>query len=796
MVVLSALLVLAGNTRAKRNAIIEIPPDSPRIVITAPTQPPAQAAARELQLHLGLILGKEPPLSDDSGAAPDGYPFWIGRCPVDDDTPPAAEEGRWAITPDGAYFYGDDRGCFHAVLDFLETQLGVRWIKPGDIAFTPQSPLHLALGRGGWAPAFRERYLWPLWTGEALATCREAQEFEWPEADRQARAADTRAWLARQRANRFISWDTRHAFTEWWARYGAEHPEYFALTAAGRRAPTTGALDADNAAARATRQDTQLCVNNPEVIEQILASVRARAARPFNINIANNDSFNTWCRCPGCRALDVLAPTGSCPVLTDRYLDFANRTAREARRMAPDLKVHTLAYNETATPPLRERLDPNLLITYVPTDFRLEKLQAELDGWIRAGAQVLRFRPNLHHYWFCGGLPLGCEQHLYDMIRLVAAYPQVVGFNFDALMHQWALTGFSDYVLTKTISDPSRSFDYWEAHYLAAFGAGAPDVRAYFRHYRRIWAERILPDYEAILERGRSFNLARGIAMAPGTYYTEADFDATDGHLVQALARGLNPAEQARVRDLQLANEQARHIVRIGTAASGTLRTEAVRALLEFRRAHRDWRGAVLPWLVCREGRWGDLTGMRLAAAQADYDLPILDTPLFWRFRPDPEEVGIREEWFRISPGGLKDWDLMATHIYWETAKSTRLPYPSDELKEQMADYDGLAWYAQVLAVPPEWRDRQVFVFFGAVDESCRVYANGRLAGERRYQQSGDESTPFAVDITSQMDWTRPGQTRVAVQVEDRSGAGGIWRQVFLVSRQRMPATDTQLERP
>ncbi|MCI8837961.1 MAG: glycoside hydrolase family 2 [Hungatella sp.] len=56
--------------------------------------------------------------------------------------------------------------------------------------------------------------------------------------------------------------------------------------------------------------------------------------------------------------------------------------------------------------------------------------------------------------------------------------------------------------------------------------------------------------------------------------------------------------------------------------------------------------------------------------------------------------------------------------------------------------------YERSFRVPESWRDREILLNFGAVDYSCRVFVNGRMAGEH----SGGQ-TPFSLDITGLLNW-------------------------------------------
>ena len=106
-------------------------------------------------------------------------------------------------------------------------------------------------------------------------------------------------------------------------------------------------------------------------------------------------------------------------------------------------------------------------------------------------------------------------------------------------------------------------------------------------------------------------------------------------------------------------------------------------------------------------------------------------------------------------------------------------------MKKILITYDGVAWYANALAVPAAWKDRQVFLLFGAVDESCKVFVNGKLVHTRLFSKNGDEAKSFAVDITSAIDWKRPEKTLVHVMVIDEMGQGGIWQRVYLASKKK-----------
>jgi hypothetical protein len=80
--------------------------------------------------------------------------------------------------------------------------------------------------------------------------------------------------------------------------------------------------------------------------------------------------------------------------------------------------------------------------------------------------------------------------------------------------------------------------------------------------------------------------------------------------------------------------------------------------------------------------------------------------------------------------------------------------------------------------VDEKLKEGEIYLLFGAVDESCIVYINGKETGRHLFQKEDDWKTPFSIRIDGNL---VPGARQlVVVRVEDKLGAGGIWRPVWL----------------
>lgn len=114
------------------------------------------------------------------------------------------------------------------------------------------------------------------------------------------------------------------------AKYGAEHPEFYAMLADGSRPQTP--------------ERFQLCLTNPDLLEVAVESVRQALKenpRARIISISQNDWFGN-CQCEKCLAADREegSPAGT-------LLRFVNAIAERLEPEFPEVVFDTLAYNYT-----------------------------------------------------------------------------------------------------------------------------------------------------------------------------------------------------------------------------------------------------------------------------------------------------------------------------------------------------------------------------------------------------------------------------------------------------------------
>ena len=120
-------------------------------------------------------------------------------------------------------------------------------------------------------------------------------------------------------------------------------------------------------------------------------------------------------------------------------------------------------------------------------------------------------------------------------------------------------------------------------------------------------------------------------------------------------------------------------------------------------------------------------------------------------------------------------------------AKQINVPFPWGSLLSGVKDMADIAWYKREITIPPEWKNKRVFLTIGASDWQTTVWLDGRLLGTH---QGG--YTPFSFELPE----VKYGQVqKLVVRADDKrrdftlygkqgyGNARGIWQTVYLEAR-------------
>ena len=271
-----------------------------------------------------------------------------------------------------------------------------------------------------------------------------------------------------------------------------------------------------------------------------------------------------------------------------------------------------------------------MILGLVPVVFGKEALARYLKDWKRAGMTDFVYRPNRHYYYRVRNLPLGCDEHFFDICRMMIC-AGAIGFNYDSPnatgLFEWEV----DYMVAHAMRDPSKPFSHWMRQYAEAFGSAADDVSAYYSYWREnVWKKRIGPDVEKLTLASHVYDFAKGVMADVPSYYREEDFTAAGAFLKNALARAdLGTTERALVKKLAIANRNAQLTFRAIRDKGKS--TAALDELVAFR---RQYGFKLCPW---EEIGRGDACGM-LARPEASAD------PVENQYTPTPDPIWAKWE--------------------------------------------------------------------------------------------------------------------------------------------------------
>lgn len=770
------LLALSLCSMLLGGAAVVVTPEKAEIVVPQNASATVRFAAMELQDHLKMVTEKKIPIVSRKSQ---GKYHFIFEKPANVKLKP--EEGVWEVTPRYSRFYGDSEpgikanasvfryrrtGDLTAVYDFLEKQLKFLFLAPGPLgtSYEKAKVLKLETGKNSWEPGRLKkrglRFSTPKYQ-EVQKDCF-FPEFYRKNAKKYLADQDfyTRRWLKQMRMGGNVHYTYGHAFTTWWKRYGKTHPEYFALVN-GKRAPRNP-----------KRPDTiKMCPSNRAFINQIVSNWKKRTPRPQMINVCEND-WGGYCECKECRALDAPAAPGEKwdRNLTDRYLYLANEVLKEARKTDPKVRVSFYAYSVYRYPPKKFRVAPGIVIGFVPHMMTLQKSDEMYKAWRKMGADEMFQRPNDQH--INTGLPMGIEEILFNHFQ-VGFKNGMVGTDYDSLHGFWGTTGIADYILARAHVYPKRTFEEHLNEYCSAFGAAAPEVKAYYAYFRNeVWAKRLFPQREEIGRKGKYGNFRRGLMWDLAKYYFEKDFDVTDALLKKGLKKSLTPSQRALLEHQLRVNTHAR-LTYYALSSSGAKKLQAAKKLHRFR--EENWEKINMNWftLFRLEANFGDTTGGRVAEKLRNYaDGKYMS--LHWYLTVDPDKKGDREKWYLKRPK-----TALTSRVRIDSGWENPGKAASASFKSYIKNYDGDGWYSLSFNVPAAWKGKQVWLLFSGVDESAWVYCNGKLCGSR-VSKGGDEwKMPFDIRIDEQIDWNRKNQ-QLTVKVRDVGGQGGIYRPVMI----------------
>lgn len=147
----------------------------------------------------------------------------------------------------------------------------------------------------------------------------------------------------------------------------------------------------------------------------------------------------------------------------------------------------------------------------------------------------------------------------------------------------------------------------------------------------------------------------------------------------------------------------------------------------------------------------------------------------------------------------IKKWDQIKVPSNWELEGFdfpiyTNVQYPHENTPPNIQDhYNPVGSYKRTFTIPRSWKEKEVYLHFGAVSSAFYVWVNEQQVG-----YSEDSKTPAEFNITS---YLKKGKNTLAVEVyrwsdasylegQDKWRLSGITRDVYLLARHQQHIED------
>ncbi|OQA00931.1 MAG: hypothetical protein BWY71_00563 [Planctomycetes bacterium ADurb.Bin412] len=310
-----------------------------QIVVDAAASASEVYAAEELQSHFKACTGVTLPISRELPGAEQamivvGFGAATGRLGLPETDGHLAEQACIIKTVEGHLVIAGTRaaGTLHGVHRFLEEVLGVRWYTPDVTKTPPHRNLVVPDMDRVVEPSFLFRQCYCAGPGGDAGF---GLRLGYNAGEGTAEDPQGQQYAFYRTCHSYFLYVSPEEFFD-------AHPEYFSEIGGQR-----------------IREETQLCLSNPEVLEIVTRRVlEAMRAQPHTrqFNFSQMDYYN-YCQCPQCRAINERYQTNG-----GTQFWFVNQLAERTSREFPDRLIGTLAYTFTEEPPQGMKMHPNAAV--------------------------------------------------------------------------------------------------------------------------------------------------------------------------------------------------------------------------------------------------------------------------------------------------------------------------------------------------------------------------------------------------------------------------------------------------
>jgi hypothetical protein len=492
-----------------------------------------------------------------------------------------------------------------------------------------------------------------------------------------------------------------------------------------------------------------------------------------------------FCECAKCKALDTgdFDSAYGQMSITDRYINFINKIAKQVHTKYPEMLFGSLAYEQYTRPPLREKPDPSIYWSFAPILYCRAHSFMDPNCWSRAPLR------DIVQGWGKITDKLMFRDYGFHLAEVSAPFP---------LITKWS----------KELSFVYQSgWTMWRPETMPSYEASMPGL---YLGIRMAWKKNADPNeiIEELFMRfyGSAAGPMRDYWMTFDKAWTECDEHAGGmfGYLDRFPPEVLQSARKAMNAALKTSTNMEKRRVE--------LVNESLKEFELFMKMYRDLFEGRLANLHVDKDRWMETWKALGKKYNKEYAFAFfmnrymptfmghtyedasriarkfnILTPkplLQWHYRVDKDAVGKKEGWFKK---GLDDNAWKTRDISVDTWADLGL-----------WTYYGTVWNRATVKIPKVQAGKKIYLWISRTDGGAIVYVNGKLITyinpDKKFSPYLEEgkaveefinhSKPASFDITSAIKAGEDNQITIAGRRTRlyELGTGGLTGPVYLYS--------------
>ena len=89
----------------------------------------------------------------------------------------------------------------------------------------------------------------------------------------------------------------------------------------------------------------------------------------------------------------------------------------------------------------------------------------------------------------------------------------------------------------------------------------------------------------------------------------------------------------------------------------------------------------------------------------------------------------------------------------------------------EIGNFDGVIWFRKKIVLPDSWKNQELILNLGPIDDMDRTYVNGQLVGA--YEKDGFWQKERVYNVSKEL--IQSNELTIAVRVIDNQGGGGLY---------------------